>query len=125
MKTNIKATGLELTPALRAYLEEKLTHVERFIDPGDQSVIANVELGKPSQHHQSGEVFKAEINLHISGGDLYASTEESDLYAAIDIMKDEIISVIKTRKDKQNTLLRRGGRRIKGMLRSINPWRKH
>ena len=124
MKTNIKATGLDLTPALRAYVEEKLAHVERFIDPSDESVLVDIEIGKTSQHHHSGEVFKAEVNLHISGGNFYASTEEADLYAAIDVVKDEIISVIKTNKAKKNTLLRRGGRQIKRMLRGINPWKK-
>lgn len=124
MKTNIKATGIELTPAISAYVEEKLSHVERFLDQSDESLLARVEIGKTTQHHKHGDVFRAEIKLHTSGQDYYAVANENDLYAAVDKLKDGIIAEVKSRRDKQSTLLRRGGRRIKNMLRSINPWKR-
>lgn len=124
MRTNIKATGINLTPAISDYLGEKLSHLERFLDASDESLLANVELGKTTQHHKHGEVFRAEIKLHGAGQDFYAVAHESDLYAAIDKLKDEIIAEIKSRREKKSTLLRRGGRKIKNMLRSLNPWKK-
>lgn len=124
MKNNIQAKGIELTEAISAYLEEKLSHVEKFLDQKDESLFANVELGKTTQHHKNGDFFRAEIKLNTAGRNFYASAEEADLYAAIDKIKDEIISEIKSRREKQTTLLRRGGRKIKAMLRGINPWRK-
>lgn len=124
MKINIKATGLELTPAIAAYVENKLSGVERFLNQNDESRSANVEIAKTTQHHKHGEVFRAEIRLHTAGHDYYAEARADDLYAAIDKLKDEISAEVKSRRDKQNTLLRRGGRKIKHMLRSINPWKK-
>ncbi len=124
MKINIKATGIELTPAITTYTEEKLSSLERFLDQNDESQLARVEIGKTTAHHKHGEVFRAEIKLHTAGQDYYAEAHESDLYAAVDKLKDEITAEVKSRRDRQSTLLRRGGRRIKNMLRSINPWKK-
>lgn len=124
MKTNIKATGIELTPALRAYVEEKLETIERLLDSSEESLMANVEIGKTTNHHHNGEVFRAEINIHTHGRHFRAASTDLDLYAAIDLVKDEVMSEVKSYRSKQNTLFRRGGRRIKSMLHSVNPWRK-
>lgn len=124
MKTNLKATGIELTGAIRNYLGEKLAHLERFLNLGDESLMVDVELGKTTHHHHNGEVFLAEINVHAARRHYRATAVRVDLYAAIDKMKDEIIAEIKSDRTKQNTRLRRGGRRLKAMIRSINPWRK-
>ncbi|MEK7650556.1 MAG: ribosome-associated translation inhibitor RaiA [Patescibacteria group bacterium] len=125
MNINIKTTGLELTDALEAYLHEKLAHVEKFITESERAIArAEVNLAKTTQHHKNGDFFKAEITILLSGRSLHASANKDDLYAAIDEMQDEIISEIKRWHGKRHTLLRRGGRRIKNMLRSINPWKR-
>jgi len=124
MNINIKATGMTLTPAIEDYLREKLSHLERFLDPANEAINCQVELGKTTEHHRHGDIFRAEINLRLDGRSFYATREESDLYAAIDKVKDEIISEVKHFTKKRHTLFRRGGRRIKQMLRSLNPWKK-
>lgn len=124
MKTNIKATGIDLTPSLRVYVEEKLGYVERLIGQAEDNLMANVEIGKTSNHHHSGEVFRAEINLHLAGHDYRAVRTDVDLYAAIDQVKDDVMEEIKSYRDKRHTLLRRGGRKLKSMLRGLTPWRK-
>jgi ribosomal subunit interface protein len=123
MKTNIKATNIALTEAISDYLTEKLGYVEKLLPAGDDSIIAEVELAKETKHHLHGEVFKAEINLHAGGKNFYSVTHEEDLYAAIDALRDEITRQIKTGFERRNTLLRRGGRKAKAMLRNIYWWR--
>lgn len=125
MNINIKTTGLELTDALEAYLHEKLVHVEKFITEAEREVArAEVNLAKTTQHHKNGDFFKSEITVSLGGRSLHASANTEDLYSAIDEMQDGIISEIKRWHGKRHTLLRRGGRRIKNMLRSINPWKR-
>lgn len=120
MTINIKATNTELTPAISSYVEEKVRGVEKFINAKDPSgVLANIEIGLSTKHHQSGKVFRAEINLHIDGKYLRAVSEQEDLYAAIDDMKDEIIREIKAYKDKKRDLVRKGGAIVKDLLRGI------
>lgn len=119
MKTNIKATGMELTPAIVDYAERRLEKIGQYLE-GDNHIVA-VELGKTTQHHKHGDIFKAEIRIYGGGADFYAVRETSDLYGSIDEVKDEIISEINKTKGRRQSLARRGGRAIKNMMRGF-PW---
>ncbi len=119
MRINIKATNLELTNAISDYVEKRVASLEKFVDKNDESAIAQVEVGKSTKHHQSGDIFRAEINLHIAGKDLRAVAEKDNLYSAIDEAKDEMTREITSHKDRKRTLIRRGGARIKDFLRGF------
>ncbi len=119
MRVNIKATNLELTQAISEYLNKRVGALDKFVNKDDESAMAQVEVGKSTKHHQSGDIFRAEINLHIAGKDLRAVAEKDNLYAAIDEAKDEMVREITSHKAKQRTLLRRGGARIKDFLRGF------
>ncbi|MCI0619825.1 ribosome-associated translation inhibitor RaiA [Candidatus Wolfebacteria bacterium] len=116
INTNIKATNIELTPAIRAYVEEKVVMLGKLIDPNDTIARADVEVGQTTKHHQSGDIFRAEINLHIAGADLRTESEREDLYAAIDEAKDELMRQLRKEKTKRTDLVRRGGLALKRML---------
>jgi ribosomal subunit interface protein len=123
MNHNLKVTNLETSEAIERYLGEKLGHILKFIKGGDSNVRADVELRRASNHHRhGGEVFAAEINLHANGRQLYATAEANDLYAAIDAVKDDIVRQLTTGYKKRLSLLRRGGRAVKNMLRRWSPF---
>jgi ribosomal subunit interface protein len=117
MTLNIKTTNISLTPETKEYLERKLAMLGKIIDFENGNVYAQVELGKTTEHHKQGDIFRAEINLRMAGRSFRAVSEKQDLYAAIDAMKDELGREVKSGKDKKVSLLRRGGQRIKKMLR--------
>lgn len=118
MRINIKTTNMELTSAISDYVEEKLQSVEKFAVPHrDEKILVEVELGKISNHHHSGEVFRAEANLRVRGKLFRAVSEQSDLYSAIDDMRNELVRVLNSHKDKDRTLVRRGAAMIKNLLR--------
>ena len=119
IKLNIKATSISLTPAISDYLSRKIDILEKFVDPTDTSVHANVEVGKTTGHHKLGDVYRAEINLHVAGKELRAVAERENLYAAIDAMKDEIAHELTSYKTKKFTLLKKGGQKIKSLLRQL------
>lgn len=116
---NIKATNFSLTPAIEDYVGKRLGVLERFILEGDESAHAQVEIGRTTKHHKGGDIFRAEINLHIAGKNFYSTSEKEDLYAAIDDVKDEITRELTSWKDKRIGFVRRGGRKIKDMIRGI------
>ncbi len=118
MKTNIKGTNIELTGAINDYLADKLSHLEKLVDHNNEEVVAQVELGKDTKHHKHGEVFRAEINLHLPGKVLRAVAMSADLYAAIDEMKDEIVREVNTNRGKAEARHKRGGREVKNLLKS-------
>jgi ribosomal subunit interface protein len=85
MKSIIKGAKIEVTNAIEVYIEKKLSSVEKFVVAyGDGEVLAEVEIGKTTEHHHSGDIFRAEVNLSTNGKQFRATSEKSDLYAAID-----------------------------------------
>lgn len=122
MKINIKATGIELTPAISDYVSKKISALEKYIKNSD--AVAQVEVGRSTQHHKSGEIFRAEVHVAGSGLDLYAVSEQSDLYAAIDIVKDDIVQNALQSKGKRVTIYRRGARAVKDMIKGLNFFKK-
>jgi putative sigma-54 modulation protein len=119
MKTNLKTTGIELTSALQDYVDEKIGQIEKFLDPSDESVLCDVEIGVSTKHHQSGEIFRAEINLHIAGGDLVAESEKEDLYVAINEAKEQVAREVKEFRNKERDVSRKGAGIIKKILKGL------
>ncbi|MFA5022683.1 MAG: ribosome-associated translation inhibitor RaiA [Candidatus Paceibacterota bacterium] len=115
MRINLKATGIELTPALSDYVNDKIAMLDKLlVNCGD--VLASVEIGKETNHHKSGNWFFAEINLTCPGKTLRHVAEEADLYAAIDKVKDGMAEEIRTFEKKKKSLFRRGARAFKGIF---------
>jgi len=123
MNKNIKSTNIDLTPAISEYLDNRLSAFDKFIKE-DGASVCQVEVGKTSKRHKSGDFFRAEVNLTISGVNFYAVSEKDDLYAAIDEVKDEILYQITSQKDKNQTLMRKGALMVKNTIRGWNDWRK-
>lgn len=123
MKINIKATNIELTPAISAYVEKKVSSIEKYI-PESVNAVAQVEVGKTTAHHKSRDVFRAEVHIIGAGLDIYAVTEQADLYAAIDIVKDEMTDKALHEKGKSKALTRHGARVIKDMLKGFNIFKR-
>lgn len=97
MIVTIHGTGMELTPALRSYAEEKITSLEKFFD-GIERV--SIDMGLMSHHHNKGNIFYAEVNLSIPGHMVRVVKEESDLYKAIDRVKDQLKVDLEKMKEK-------------------------
>lgn len=119
MTINIKATNMELTDAINDYVNKRLSSIEeKFVKGGEMG--AHVEIGKTTNHHKQGEIFKAEFNIEISGNKFYTVSEQEDLYTAIDDAKEEIIRQITRTKDRKQTLFKRGATSVKKMLKGIS-----
>jgi putative sigma-54 modulation protein len=90
---NLKVSGhhLDITPAINAYIEEKLARISRHFDQVmDVDVILSVN--KLEQ--------KAEAKVHLSGKDLFCESIDSDMYAAIDSLADKLDRVVLKHKER-------------------------
>jgi len=99
---NLTITGhhLEITPAIRGYVEEKMARVTRHFDQViDVSVILTVEKLK----------HKAEVNLHLRGKDIYVESIDADMYAAIDALADKLDRQVLKHKEKAGDVHRESG----------------
>lgn len=86
MNLTISGHHLELTPAIREYVQTKLERIRRHFDHViDISVILTVDKLPEKEKRQ-----KAEINLRVRGKDLHVESLAHDLYAAIDTLVDKL-----------------------------------
>ena len=91
MQINLTGHHVEVTPALRDYVNRKLGRIARHFD---QVTSARVILTVEKQTN------KAEATLHVSGADLFANASHHDMYAAIDILADRIDGQVRRLKEK-------------------------
>lgn len=119
MRYNLKLTNLSITPITREYLEKRLESLGKLLPLDDQTVFLYVELAKTTQHHQSGNIFKAEVNLDVPGKRFRAVAERTDLHTAIDEVRGELWTELEREKEKEQSLLKRTGRLVKRWLRGF------
>ncbi len=92
MQVNISGHHLEITDALRDYVTEKFSRLERHFDRIiSVQVILQVEKLKQ----------KIEASLHVAGHDVVANAEHEDMYAAIDSVIDKLDRQLIKHKEKQ------------------------
>ena len=94
MNLNVSGHHLEVTPALRSYVQEKIGRVKRHFD---HVIDAHVILTADKVNQ------KAEVTLHVPGKDLHCECEDGDLYAAIDVLADKLDRQVLKYKDKLQT----------------------
>ena len=118
MNLHIKATNIELVPRLDEYIRKRAQSLEKLISKEDTSADLYVEVAKTTEHHKSGDVFRAEFNLHVAGKNLFSKSEQSDIYTAIDIAKDDALDMLRSHRGKQESRFRRTARRFKEAIRA-------
>ncbi len=121
MNINIKTTGITLTAAISEYADKRMKKVAKLLDQ-DSSIICDIELAKISEHHNKGEIFKAEIHIVGASKNIYATAQKEDLYVAIDAVRDEVLQELRTKKAKNISFIRRSGARVKAMAKGLWPF---
>ena len=91
-------TNMELTEAIKDYVNEKIGGLDKFYD---NILEARVDVGITTKHHQKGNIFRAEVNLEVPQKHiLRAAAEKEDLYMAINEVKNDLQRQIKKYKEK-------------------------
>jgi len=81
MNLNVSGHHLDITPAIRGYVDSKLERITRHFD---HVINAHVILSVDKLRQ------KAEVTLHVRGKDIHCESEQNDLYAAIDLLIDKL-----------------------------------
>ena len=104
---NLHLTGhhLEITPAIRDYVSNKLQRITHHFDHViDVSVVLTVEKLQR----------RIEASVHVRGKDIFCESADADMYAAIDGLIDKLDRTII--KHKEKTLERRHGTPLKHQM---------
>ena len=92
MQVSVTFRHMDVSEPVKAYVEEKLGRVKKYIDePIDAQAVLSVE--KKIRH-------KAEVTIVAKGITIKGSEETNDMYAAIDAMVDKIERQLKRYKEK-------------------------
>lgn len=91
MQINLSGHHVEVTESLREYVYNKFSKLERHFEHiNNVQVILNVE--KLQQI--------AEATLHLTGGEVFATSSDEDMYCAIDSMVSKLDRQIIKHKEK-------------------------
>lgn len=102
MQLSITGHHVEVTDALRSYVDEKIHKLERHFDH-----VSNVHVILSVEKLQQ----KAEATVNISGGAIFAEAVEADMYAAIDGLAAKLDRQILKHKEKMQQRTRNNGGR--------------
>jgi putative sigma-54 modulation protein len=91
MNLSLSGHHLDITPAIRAYVVNKLERVTRHFD---HVIDVNVVLSVDKLRQQ------VTANLHIRGKEIHAECVEPDMYAAIDALADKLNRQVLKHKEK-------------------------
>lgn len=87
MTITIRATGMELTDAIRQYAEEKFEKLTKYFN-NIQKV--DIDVGMRTHRHQQGNIYFAEVNVSVPNKLVRIERDAEDLYKAIDKVKDHL-----------------------------------
>ena len=93
MKCNIRGDKLVVTDAIKNYIEEKLTRVDKYFENSDKLEVKVVVEAK-------GINQKIEVTINTKLFPVRAEESNTDLYAAIDLVIDKIEAQIRKNKTK-------------------------
>ena len=91
MRYTITGRNIEVTPGLRAAIEEKIGKLDRYFTP-DTEVIVTMSVQKEQQ--------KIEVTIPVKGSILRAEESSSDMYVSIDLVEEIIERQMKKYKNK-------------------------
>ena len=92
MRIETHGRQLAVTPALREYVETRLSRLARHSDQ-PMDVRTQLRVDKPVHH--------AEATLSLSGRTLHADAGAIDMYAAIDLLADKLDRLLLKHKEKR------------------------
>lgn len=119
MTIDFKATNYELLPEVRESATRKLMSLEKYLNEGKSTAHAYVELGKETEAHNNGRIWRVEINLVVAGTSFRATALEETLENALDRATAELVRVLKSAHTRKHSLMKRGGAAVKAMLRGF------
>lgn len=103
LKYNIRGENIEVTDAIRSYIEKKIDKLERyFTETPDANVHVNLKV-------YSDKNAKVEITIPLPNLVLRAEETSGDLYASIDLIADKLERQIRKHKTKVNRKFRDKG----------------
>ncbi len=109
----------EVTEEITNRAEKKLIALKKYLGKKDEVAQVYVELGKISEAHQNGDVWRTQINLDCDGKRYHSAAVAEQQQASIDSATHELEAELRKAKNKSEGMLRRGGGILKSLARGF------
>ncbi len=119
MRITIRQKNLEVTPALRDYIDKKVVKpVEKILSHIAGSDLPVLDLGvlRNTKHHRKGKVYQIDASLSIGKTLLRAEVDDEEIHAACDLLGEELLREVAKFKTRRTSVERRGSRRAKKLF---------
>lgn len=103
-----------MTDSLSDYIQKRFDSLDKLFDSPEAHV--HIRKEPPSQKHGEG-LFQIVATIRDGGKEYTADHASHDMYVAIDNIKDDLQRVVRKAKTTEESLFKRGARKIKNMLR--------
>lgn len=114
MYLTIRAKGIDLTPDLREHIDLEIGTLDKFYS---KIMDASVEVEKTSEHHKSGQVYRAVADMRLAYNKIIrAENSNESIRTAVTRVKEELKVALKSYKESLLTKEKQGGRKGKEML---------
>jgi len=127
MQINLQGKNMSVTEAVHDYVIKRITNLGKLltgIEEKNGEVGVFFDVAKITNHHKSGDVYRADCSVMIDGEKFYASSEKEDLYEAIDEVKENLFREIRRLKNKKEALFLHGANKVKSILKGFINWKK-
>lgn len=106
MKFSITGRHVELTKAIKAYVQKRMRKLEDYFDFAENGELHIIVTVDKYRHI-------AEANLRSKHHDFSAKVETKDMYSSIDMLEDKLMNQVKKQKDKQVKFEKENKRSVK------------
>lgn len=93
MQIETHGQQMDVTPALREYVDNKLARLQRHFD---HPCTVRVQLAVDRPHH------RAEATVNVAGRSMHTDATAPDMYAAIDVLADKLDRLLVKHKEKRS-----------------------
>lgn len=119
MPTHITGKNIELTPSIQEYIEQKISSFSEVVE---DIIAVDVEVDK-NMHHKKGDVFHVRMNVQIPQHVIHSEEVRDDLYASIDVCRDEVMRQLRKVQKKYEAKKRKQRNTRRNLKSILSFWR--
>ncbi len=106
----------ELSDTARNLTDERFVSVERVLAKRSEIARLSMDINKETKQRH-GRIFAVTCNLSVDSNRYTATASADTLEQAIDMVRDDMLRLVRSSRGKAMRLLRKGGAKIKKLLR--------
>lgn len=115
----ISTRNFEITENIDGKIKQNL---EKHYTLVKDDALFDVHLERTTNHHKKGDIYRIQVTVKSAGKIYNAEAHGENLFEIIDEVSEKISREIKDGGEKKRVKDRTLGRKVKDVLKSLNPW---